>query len=142
MLFTKDITVLTTHTESDPLVETLNIAKGILSFVSVLFPTGCHGMVHCQLYYHEHQIAPSTQGMTMIGDSTPVEWTEYYECYQPPFQIKIKAWGVSCSYPHTLTIRVAILPRTAVLATAIVDAMKNLLSSFMPKRIFTKGKGE
>jgi len=76
--------------------------------------------------------------MTIIGDGTPVEWTEYYESYQRPYELKVELWGVDCSYDHTVTIRVAVLPRKAILALAIVDALKSAFGLLSPKRIFTR----
>jgi len=138
MLFSKNILVETDNTESNKKVEILGIAHGIVSFISVLFPTVCHGMLHCIIRHHEHQIVPSTEGMTMIGDGFPIEWTEYYESYQPPYELKIEAWGVGCSYPHIITVRAGILPRKAIIALAVVDAIKNAFSLLSPKRIFTR----
>ena len=142
MLFEGHITVETTHTATNKKEQIIPIAHGIISFVSVLFPAGCHGLVHCTVYYHEHQIAPSTEGMSMIGDRIPVEWSEYYECYQPPYELKVRAWGVSCSYDHTITVRVAVLPRKAILALAVVDAIKSVFNALSPKRLFTAGRAE
>ena len=138
MQFEKDFLVETTHTITNKKVDTIGIAHGIITWISVLYPTGCHGMVHTIISHHEHQIAPSTEGMSIIGDGIPVEWSEYYESYQPPYELKVEMWGVDCDYDHTVTVRVAILPRKAVLALAIVDALKNAFGLFSPKRIFTR----
>lgn len=142
MLFEGHITVETTHTASNKKEQSIKIAHGIITFISVLFPAGCHGLVHCTISHHEHQIAPSTEDMSIIGDRQPIEWTEYYESYQPPYELKVKAWGVGCTYDHIVTVRVAVLPRKAVLALAIVDAIKSIFSLLSPKRIFTLGSTE
>ena len=142
MLFEKDILVETSHIITNKKVDTLQIAHGIITWISVLYPTGCHGMVHCIIRHHEHQIAPSTEGMNIIGDGIPVEWNEYYESYQPPYELKVELWGVSCTYNHTVTIRVAILPRKAILALAIVDALRAAFGMLSPKRIFTRKEKE
>jgi len=137
MLFTADVTVPKNTTEADPVVEILKIAHGIITWVSVLFPPGCARLAHCVILHHEHQIAPSTENMDLSGDTFPIVWEEYYESYQPPYELKIKAWNEDDTYPHTITIRVAILPRKAVLALAIVDAIKGLFGILSPKRLFT-----
>lgn len=138
MLFTANVTVETTHTESNKKEEILKVAHGIITWISIFFPPGCHGLVHCTILHHEHQIAPSTEGMSLIGDGSPIEWSEYYESYQPPYELKIKLWGVSCTYNHTVTIRIAILPRKAIIALAIVDAVKAAFGMLSPKRLFTR----
>jgi len=135
MLFEEHITVETTHTIDNKKEQVIQIAHGIVTWVSVLFPSGCHGMVHCTIFHHEHQIAPSTEGMSIIGDRIPIEWTEYYESYQPPYEFKIKAWGVDCLYDHVITVRVAILPRKAIIAITVVDAIKSLFGMLSPTRI-------
>lgn len=137
MLFKANITIPAGQTEASPKVQLLKIAHGIITWVSVLFPPGCHNLVHCVILHHEHQIAPSTENMSLSGDSFPIEWNEYYESYQPPYELKIKGWAPDATHNHTATIRVAVLPRKAILALAIVDAIKGLFGTLSPKRIFT-----
>ena len=140
MLFEEHVTVKTTHTATAKKEQVIKIAHGIITFVSVLFPSGCHGLVHCTIFHHEHQVFPSTEGMSIIGDRIPIEWTEYYESYQPPYELKVKLWGVGCLYDHVVAVRVAILPRKAIVASAVVDAFKSLLGMLVPRRLFTLGR--
>ncbi|GAI48876.1 unnamed protein product, partial [marine sediment metagenome] len=139
--FEEHILVETEHIATNKKEQILHIAHGIITWVSVFFPPGCHNMVHCVVLHHEHQIFPSTEGMTLAGNATPIEWTEYYESYQPPYELKVKLWGVGCAYKHTITVRVAILPRKAIIAIAIVDAIKGMFGLLRPKRLFTLGQG-
>ena len=137
MLFTTDINIPKNTTSADPVVEILKIAHGIVTWISVLFPPGCARLAHCVILHHEHQIAPSTEMMDLSGDTFPIAWDEYYESYQPPYELKIKAWNEDDTYPHKITVRVAVLPRKAIIALAIVDAIKGLFGVLSPKRIFT-----
>lgn len=137
MLFTAEVTVTTDHTVNAKKEQILPIAHGIINWISVFFPPGCHCMVHCVLLHHEHQIAPSTEGMTLTGDTVPIQWTEYYKSYQPAYELKIKAWGVDCTNNHVVYVRVAVLPREAIVALAIVDAIKGVFGVLSPKRLFT-----
>lgn len=139
MLFTAHVTVETTHTEDNKKEQILSIAKGIITWVSVLHQEGSNCMVHCVILHHEHQVFPSTEGMTIVGDGSPVEWSEFYESYQPPYELKIKAYAVGTYHPHTFHVRIAVLPRKAVLATSVIDAIKSLFGVLSPKRIFTSG---
>jgi hypothetical protein len=77
--------------------------------------------------------------MDFAGDTFPIDWDEYYECYQPPYELKIKGWNEDDTYAHAFDIFVAILPRKGIIATAIVDAIKELFSLNTIKRIFTRG---
>ncbi|GAI04657.1 unnamed protein product, partial [marine sediment metagenome] len=63
----------------------------------------------------------------------------YYESYQPPYELKIKGWNTDDTYPHTFDIYVAVLPRKAIIAFQIADAIKDFFRMLSPKRIFTGG---
>ena len=138
MLFTSDITVEANKSKEAPKEETIKIAHGIITWLSVLFPAGCCGMVHCVILHHEHQIAPSTEGMTIVGDAMAVAWQEYYEVYQPPYELKVKLWSPGTTNNHAIKISIAVLPRKAIIALAVADAIKNILGLLSPKRIFQK----
>lgn len=139
MLFQASITIPANTDSSVPITETLTIAHGIISKIMVRPRPGHAGLAHLVLLHHEHQIAPSSPDMDLYGDSSPIDWEEYYECYQPPYELKLRGWNDDDSYQHTFDVFVAVLPRKAIIATAIVDAISNLLSLFSPKRIFTGG---
>ncbi len=138
MFFGQDITVLNTHTVSAKNEVTIPIAHGIITWISVFFPFGCNGLVHAAIYHHEHQIAPSTEGLSITGNGFPVAWAEYYESYQPPYELKVKLWGVGLAYNHVVTVQVAILPRRAIVALAIADALRSVFGLLSPKRLFTR----
>jgi hypothetical protein len=139
MLFEKSITIPKSTLSTAPTTEMLGIAHGIITKIMVRPRPGHAGLAHCVILHHEHQIAPSTESMDLHGDTFPIDWEEYYECYQPPYELKIKGWNEDDTYEHTFDIFVAVLPRKAVLALAIVDAIKGLLGMLSPRRIFTGG---
>jgi len=140
MLFQASITIPKNTTETSPTEAILKIAHGILTKIMVRPRPGHAALAHLIILHHEHQIAPSTENMDLHGDAAPIDWEEYYESYQPPYELKLKGWNEDDTYPHTFDVMVAILPRKAILALAIVDAIKGLFGIFMPKRIFTGGK--
>jgi len=139
MLFQASITIATTDTEASPEVQMLGIAHGIITKIMVRPRPGHAATAELVILHHEHQIAPSTENMSFHGDTFPIDWEEYYESYQPPYELKLKGWANGSTEPHTFDIFVAILPRKAVLALAIVDAIKGIFGMLSPKRIFTRG---
>ncbi len=138
MLFTTDITIPASTPDTAPTVAILKIAHGIITEIMVRPRPGHSSLAHCVILHHEHQIAPSTENMDLHGDTFPIDWDEYYESYQPPYELKIKGWNDDDTFPHTFTIAVVVLPRKAVLAMAIVDAIKGAFGMLSPRRIFTR----
>jgi len=138
MLFETSITIPKDMAETDPVVETLKIAHGIVTKIMVRPRAGHHALAHLVILHHEHQIAPSTEKMDIHGDKFPIDWEEYYESYQPPYELKIKGWNEDDTYQHSFDIFVVVLPRKAIVTYAIVDAIKGMFSMLSPKRIFTR----
>ena len=137
MLFEASIDIPKSTTRASPEETILTIAHGIITKIMVRPRPGHAALAHCVILHHEHQIAPSTEGMSFSGDTFPIDWEEYYESYQPPYELKLKGWNEDDTYPHTFDVYIAVLPRKAIIALAIVDAIKGLFGILSPKRIFT-----
>ena len=140
MLFQADIEIPKNTLETAPIIVILKIAKGIITKVMVRPRPGHAALAHLTILHHEAHFAPSTGSMDFHGDTFPIDWEEYYESYQPPYELKLKGWNDDDTYPHTFTVYVVVLPRKAVLALAIVDAIKSLFSLQTVKRIFTRSE--
>ena len=139
MLYCYRVTVLKNTPRDDPEEQKILLAHGIITWVSINFPPGCVGLAHCAIYHHEHQIFPSRSDEDFAGDTFPIEWNEYYEMYHEPYELKIKVWTEDDTYPHTVAVHVAVLPRKAIIALAIVDTIKSAFGMLSPRRIFTRG---
>ena len=97
MLFTKDITVTANTAKASPKEEKIKIAHGVITWLYVSFPPGCNNMVHCVLRHREHQMAPSTEGMTLIGNGVTLGFPDHEEIYQPPYSVKVQLWSPGTS---------------------------------------------
>ena len=139
MLYQADITIPPNTTEANATIVTFGIAKGVITKIMVRPRPGHAALAHLVILHHEHQIAPSTGSMDFHGDTFPIDWEEYYESYQPPYDLKLKGWNDDDTYPHTFDVFVAVLPRKGIIATAVTDAIKDLFSLNTIKRIFTGG---
>jgi len=135
MLFKASITIPANTASTDPTVEMLKIAHGIISKFMVRPRPGHAALAHLVILHHEHQIAPSTEGMDLSGDTFPIDWEEYYESYQPPYELKLKGWNDDDTYPHTFDVFVAVLPRKAIVALAVTDAITQALAVMSPRQI-------
>lgn len=138
MLFVASITIRKNTPASAPETVILGIAKGIITKIMVRPRPGHAGLAHLIIRHHGYQIAPSIEGMDFSGDTFPIDWEEYYKSYQPPFELRLQGWNTDDTYPHTFDVFVAILPREAIMALAIVDAIKGIFGFLSPKRIFTR----
>lgn len=139
MLFTWDINLPKNTTKASPVTQDLYLAHGIITWVSVLFPPGCARLAHSTISHYSKQIFPSVEEMNLSGDTFPIEWNEYYEMYADPYLLKFTGWNEDDTYPHKITVRIAILPRKAIVAYQVMDAIKSMFGLLSPRRIFTGG---
>lgn len=139
MLFEASITIPADTASTSPTTEILKIAHGIITKFMVRPRPGHAALAHLVILHHEHQIVPSTEGMDIHGDTSPIDWEEYYESYQPPYELKLKGWNDDDSFPHTFDVFVAILPRKAIIAYQIADALAKLSPVGFVRRVFTGG---
>lgn len=140
MLFEASITIPKNKPQTAPTEAILKIAHGIITKIMVRPRPGHAALAHLIILHHEHQIAPSTENMDFSGDTFPIDWEEYYESYQPPYELKLKGWNTDDTYPHTFDVYVAVLPRKAILALAVVDAIKSVFGILSPSKIIAQGK--
>jgi len=137
MLFEASITIPKSTSKANPTEVIFTMAHGIITKFMVRPRPGHAALAHLVILHYDHQIAPSTEGMSFSGDAFPIDWEEYYEFYQRPYQLKLQGWNTDDTYPHAFDVFVAILPRKAILALAVVDAIKSVFGILSPKRIFT-----
>lgn len=139
MLYNWIITVAKNTPRTAPVEEKLSLSIGIVTWYSVVFPPGCAGLVHCKIYHRETQIVPSKGDQDLSGDTFPIEWTDYYELYERPADFLARCWNEDDTYPHNVTIRIAVVPRRAIVPLAVADALNKLSPVGLVKRIFTGG---
>ena len=135
MLFKASIIIPANTTEANAIIAMLPIARGVITKFMVRPRPGHASLAHLVILHHEWQMAPSSGSMNLHGDTFPIDWEEYYEITQPPYELKLKGWNEDDTYPHRFDVFLAILPRKAIISIAVVDAIKNLFSIISPQRI-------
>ena len=138
MLYSTTITVAPNTTYANAVEERIYLMHGVITKVIFRPRPGHASLLHCKVFHRRHQIFPSSGDDDLHGDTFPVEWEEWYEVPEKPFYLEIVSWNDDDTYSHTFDVYVAILPRKAIVALAIVDAIKSLFSTLSPKRIFTR----
>lgn len=127
MFFCWDITIGADTPEDDPLVDWLELPKGIITHVDVKFPAGCHGMVKIRLFQESLQLIPLSEDEWVTGDDEPVPTDTYAELLSFPYKLKIKACSPDTDYDHTVTVRINVQPEYAAGISALTRMFKGFL---------------
>ena len=109
MIYSYDIPTPANTLESAPVETECILPTGRIARVDVLFPPGCAGLAHIQVYRGLHQLWPANAGASFVGDGMIVTWEEDYMLTDEPFMFRALSWNLDDTYPHTITLRINLL---------------------------------
>lgn len=127
MFYAWDITVTANTTESQPQRKVLPISIGVVTQVSIKYARGCHGMVKVRLEHFKHQLAPESAGEWITGDNESVSWNEFFEIREVPPELVFLGCSPGTDWPHTVTVRVTVLPKTVASMVPVITLLTRLL---------------
>lgn len=135
MLFAWDITIAADTVVTAAKEQNLKLSKGVIVKISVKYPSGCHGLVKMRLQHRRFQIVPLTSGEWLTGDDEAVDFLEYYELSHAPYELKFIGVSSGTTFPHTLAIRIVVLPKKIASFYPLVQTLQRVL-----ERIFGPAK--
>lgn len=127
MFFAWDITVNAGTTEDKAEPQILKLSKGIITGLDVKFPPGCHGLVKVRLFRYESQLVPLNGDEWLTGDGETVPTETYYELVETPYQLKFLGISPEAGHDHTVTVRVAVLPKAVATFLPLITIFTKFL---------------
>jgi len=123
-----DITIPANTLESNLKEQTLKLHPGIITRVGCKFPAGCHGMVKVRIFVGGvFLLFPLSAGGWVTGDDEEAWYTYYYELTGRPKEVIFRGCSPGTTYPHTVTIRITVLPHAVASIMPILDLLTRLL---------------
>ena len=106
-----DLTVLTPANTpaTAPLLTPLKVTNGIVTKLDVVFPQGCHGLLHVAILHALHQIWPLNPEGSFASDGEAISFEEYLSMDVDPYELTVKTWNLDDTYDHHCIVRVGIL---------------------------------
>lgn len=111
MYYSFPIVVPADTPESSPVVTRIKLTAGMLHRVECVFPSGCRGMVHLAISHEGTQQWPQTFGSSFAAEGFTIGIDDRYELPADINELVAVAWSPGTTYPHTLTVRVGVLPK-------------------------------
>src|SRR5574341_393433 len=110
MIYETRLTIPKNTPATSPQTAVIPVHPGIVKRLEIVFPAGCVGLVHLQVFYWEHQIWPSNPDADFSGDDAHLEFEEDLEIVDLPFEFRVEGWNLDDTYEHTPIVRVLIIP--------------------------------
>ena len=124
----QDLQVLTTHTKANLATLEFKIDKGLITWVGVFFPAGCHALVYARVFFQAHQILPRDPDQWCHGNDGWWGGDLYFPITAEPLKVKVEGWSNSCTYNHVITIGLEVTPWRYIPAW---DKLVSLWKAFM-----------
>jgi len=110
MLFQRDLLIKVGKTAVDPATSTMVLCEGTITRYSVLFPPGCAGLAHVQIWLGGFQLIPWSRGLWLHGDDHLVTGDTNYPVGPAPRLITVKGYNEDTENPHTVTVMLEVTP--------------------------------
>ena len=124
MFYAWNFTLPVNRAEATKTKQELHMEKGTITRIEVIFPVGCANLVFVHLNDALHQVWPKSPDYKFIGDGAVIVCTDEYEIKEPPFMIQFHGWNTDEVYPHTITVRIQIVPAKEILHKVIGEVMR------------------
>jgi len=123
MIYRKTITTLKNVTEASPKETDLNITKGLVYFVELMFPSGSEGLLHVQILDGNYQVWPSSYGESFFGDDIYLRYDDLYIKEAAPMFFRVKTWNDDDLYPHKVVVGVGLVSKDIFMARFLPSMM-------------------
>jgi len=131
MFYAWDITVPAATPESAPVTQILKLTKGVITGVWIKFPPGCHSLVKVRILRSEFHLVPLSRGEWVTGDDETVVTETFYDLDVTPAQLKFVACSPGTTYPHTITVRVGLVPEEVAAPHRVLAGFVETLKRFV-----------
>jgi len=110
-IYTIKLTVPANTPVDKPKRTTVDLAKAVLTRISIRIPPGHFALTGLRILYGRLQLWPEESGTWFSGDDEVIEWTEYFELPHDPTRLTLEAYNEDEAYDHSFLIRIATLPK-------------------------------
>jgi hypothetical protein len=108
----------------------MKLAPGVIHKIELDFPAGCLYLAHATLWDGEHQVWPTNVEDSFNAEDYTISFTEYFPL-RPPAELELRTWNLDETYPHTIRVRIGILPPEMVAPWQNLDKLTQVLKGIV-----------
>ena len=98
--------------EDNPVELKMHLTHGVITRVEVEFPAGCVYQLSAVILHRRFQLYPVNRDGKFCSDDHTIAFDDYFEMFDTPYELTAIGWAPDTTYPHTVWIRITILPRS------------------------------
>ena len=124
------LTVPAGTTESIPVVKWLKLTDGVITHISVGFPSGCKQLVKVRIEIGKYQLFPANPDEPASWNAGIEGGDEHYKLDTVPYMLKAIGYAPLSTVSHDITIFISVLPVEVAepwtAQTSILDRLKSV----------------
>lgn len=109
----------------------LLLEKGTITRFELTFPTGCANLAFVHVNDALHQVYPKNPDYQFTGNGITIYSTDEYEIKEPPYTLQFYGWNTDDTYPHTVTIRIQLVPAKEIMHR-VLGGLSNIMKVTKP----------
>lgn len=107
MIYVSSIVTSKSVSESPGKLTRVEVSRGLVYRVQIVFPPGPLGLLHCQIYDGSYQFFPATPGESFHSNDEVISFDELYLKENEPLNFTVKTWNNDDTYQHEIQVRIA-----------------------------------
>ena len=129
--FSKTISVPANTAQKDYISSSFDIQFGIVHRIHISIPSGHGGLTGIRILQGLHQIAPTSGSEWFAGDDMELDYNDFVEIDETPFELTIEAYNEDDTYAHTFRVGVGVMPRWVMLPQEMLSEILTGVSSIL-----------
>jgi len=140
MIFEVRLTVPAGTAKSAPSRLEITVTRGVITRFGWFWPPGTEQLGHAVIRYQGRQLIPQNPDEDMTDDGLGPVFDTYLPLRSRPYRLTLEAWNDDDTYPHTVTVRFALvaeedLPLHGRLARRIARALSLIAEVMTGERV-------
>lgn len=111
MIYQVNLIIPANTGQDAPEIERITVPFGRVKRIALLFPSGCAGLAHIQIYHNQFQVWPTTPELSFLGDGHLIVFDENYDLDDSWNVIQVSGWNDDDTFSHTVTVWISVLPQ-------------------------------
>lgn len=116
----------------DPTRFQVQLVRGIVQPLEVIFPPGPAGLVGVRAYQGSHQLVPQRDTTWLTGDGITYPHATPIDLLAAPYTITVEGYNEDETYDHTIIFRFSITVPVTDPATLIIELLKDRIPTELP----------
>jgi hypothetical protein len=116
MIYQSTITTPANTLLASPKKTLMNVSKGLVYKMEIVFPTGSAGLAGISIFDGSYQIWPSTLNEFFTGDDTVISFEDIYLKEAAPFEFTIFTYNLDDTYEHKIYVRIGFVTEDVFMA--------------------------